>query len=467
MRSFILFFCFQSIAAPGPNIALKEYLEQVKAKHEGFLASKKIAEGAELEAQGSHLAYSWGAFANYQYLNDSKPTANPAFLGTNTRADGYSLGVSKLTDFGLQAKISYQINWTKLSGVNPAFISTPSAYDAKPLLEVTQSLWRNGFGKETRSEIEASESVSLSKSYGERFKMKAVLLVAESAYWRLAFAREAVLVQRENLERALKLKNYSSGKVKVALADKADLLQASAAVELRQLELALSVDEEKSASRNFNSLIGTEGDRVDLSLTDFSAETVKNIRPPVRTTRDDIKAAEQMVRAAVANYESYLQKTNPTFDLFASAALNGRNASFGTAVSGSLKTDSPTEAVGFRFSTPLDFGLIAESRQGMLKQKDGAILSLSRKQFETDREWEDLNDQLATAKSRLQLSESIEQIQKEKLNYERERHKRGRSTTYQILQFEQDYSASSFARLRTEAEILKIIAQMKMFGGET
>ena len=53
--------------------------------------------------------------------------------------------------------------------------------------------------------------------------------------------------------------------------------------------------------------------------------------------------------------------------------------------------------------------------------------------------------------------------QKEKLEYERERLKKGRTTTYAILVFEQDYSMAQLNSIRIQAEIVSIVAQMKTF----
>jgi outer membrane protein TolC len=54
-------------------------------------------------------------------------------------------------------------------------------------------------------------------------------------------------------------------------------------------------------------------------------------------------------------------------------------------------------------------------------------------------------------------------VQREKFEHERERLLRGRTTTYQAISFEQDYANTQLLRLRTQAEVLQTIAQMKAF----
>jgi outer membrane protein TolC len=61
------------------------------------------------------------------------------------------------------------------------------------------------------------------------------------------------------------------------------------------------------------------------------------------------------------------------------------------------------------------------------------------------------------------MSEELVTLQKEKLEYEKYRFNLGRTTTYQVLTFEQDYAQALIARLRVEREILAIHSQLKTF----
>jgi hypothetical protein len=67
------------------------------------------------------------------------------------------------------------------------------------------------------------------------------------------------------------------------------------------------------------------------------------------------------------------------------------------------------------------------------------------------------------AKRTFELSKAIEHVQKEKMLHEKDRLQKGRSTTYQTLSFEQDYSSSQLSRIQAELQILQIIAKMKLF----
>jgi hypothetical protein len=57
-------------------------------------------------------------------------------------------------------------------------------------------------------------------------------------------------------------------------------------------------------------------------------------------------------------------------------------------------------------------------------------------------------------------------IQKQKSQNEQKRLSLGKTTTYQTLLFEQDYNQASAGRIQTEAEILELIARLKLLGSQ-
>ena len=91
-------------------------------------------------------------------------------------------------------------------------------------------------------------------------------------------------------------------------------------------------------------------------------------------------------------------------------------------------------------------------------------MSFDRKVFEQDREWKDLTQKFHDVKKRLLISQKMEAIQKEKWSYELDRHRQGRTTTYQVIMFEQDYTNAYSSRLRIEADLLRLFTQLKTFG---
>ena len=95
-----------------------------------------------------------------------------------------------------------------------------------------------------------------------------------------------------------------------------------------------------------------------------------------------------------------------------------------------------------------------------------ADLNFKRKKFETEKELQDLMKSLEDAKARLELTKKMEKLQQEKLSYEKERLFKGKTVTYQVLQFEIDFANSQLMRLREEARIIGILASLKTYRSE-
>jgi len=444
------------------ELSLELFLKQVKNNNKNLRGSHLISTGVAQRVNDGELLLAPTFFSTYNYLSDKKETAAPSFQGTSTRADMYSIGIQKLTNFGLSAKLSYSMMHTNIK--DAALITIPNYYTAYPQLDINFSFLRNGFGSEVKAQQIALEAANKATSYSEAFKEKISLVEAEKAYWRLALARKALLVRKEVRDRAQKILSWATRRVKTQLGDRSDMLQAQAGLELRKLELIEAQNEVRTAALAFNSARNIESDIVPESLTAIAPELLTDLSPIDKNdTRLDIKAAEQIQLIALANAQLAKEKAKPSLDVFASAALNGRDANKNTARSESLTSKYPTNSIGVTFSTPLYFGLSSNIFSGTEKEKQGAILNYEHKLFEQEQEWNDLNSRLKEAQSRLKLTKTIESIQKEKHENEQARLLRGRTTTYQALLFEQDYAQAQLIHIRTQAEILGLYTQLKIF----
>ncbi len=457
--------CFPAMAL-AQTLSLETYLQQVANQHQGLRGTIAASEGAALRANEADAMLAPNVFANVQQTVDEKPTANPAFQGDKSSVNTYTVGVGKQTSFGLNAKVSYGTGYYAVDGANPQFLTEPKYHDARTTIEVSQPLWRNLFGRETRALQELSRSQALATSATENFKTRMTRMEAEMTYWRLVLARESVGVNRASLQRSERIREWSANRAKLELADKSDLLQAEAAVAGRNLELRMAMDEEEAAARAFNSLRGTTSGKVNETLAAISPDLSAKLAVPTRATlRADVIAAQSYARLAAANATVAAEKYRPTFEVFGAYSLNGKDTKSGEASSQAFGTDYPTTTIGLRLNAPLG-GSIGATRSGYLKEAFAAGENAKRKMFEQEHEWQDLNSKLTQTKERLKLTRSLETLQKQKLEYERDRQQRGRSTMYQVLIAEQEFANTQLNRIRTQAELLRVVAQMGTFGGD-
>ncbi|MEI8347662.1 MAG: TolC family protein, partial [Pseudomonadota bacterium] len=202
-----------------------------------------------------------------------------------------------------------------------------------------------------------------------------------------------------------------------------------------------------------------------LIVTPEDLDLPKNFAPQLE--REDIQAAKQQKQVVAANSQLGKEKTLPTLDIFANGSYNGLSKDDSKAMKAQNDTTDgghgPAWAVGLSFTAPLDIFTTANVRQGYQTEILSAELGLQRKLFENERSWNDLSTALKDAQERFQVVRKVEELQQEKLNHEKNRLYKGKTVTYQVLQFEIDFVNAQLLRIREEARIISILSGLKMF----
>lgn len=447
------------------TLDLRQYLESVRESHLGFRAAELRSKSLKLESNVGSIALTPRLLASARYLDDSTPNSNTANFGDQTQTSSYSFGFSKLFSSGTETRALYRLDHTVVTAASPSFLPNPDYYHGSMNFEISQPLWRNFFGSETRALVQIAEAEKLEMSFNERFRMKQILTAAELTFWRMLAAQRVLKVRESSRDRAQKLSDWSEERVRLHLADRSDYLQAQAALKGREFELRNAVDELASASIAFNSMRGVESPEVIETLVRPNSEQLDRLEPPLRASlRDDTYAAQQRKRQAESSAQFSLEKGRPSLDLTGSLTLAARNSNASEATSESFSRDHPTLSIGIMLNAPLDFWKSKDLRDGALASQRAAEYDYQRKFFEQEREWADLNSQFQTKKDQLLLVRELEKVQNEKLVLEQERLKKGRTTTFQVLVFEQDFAAAKLNLILTETQLLTLRAQMKAFG---
>jgi outer membrane protein TolC len=131
----------------------------------------------------------------------------------------------------------------------------------------------------------------------------------------------------------------------------------------------------------------------------------------------------------------------------------------------SIGTNNPNYTVGLRVNIPLEQGIAAKAREGYRVQAQSQDIAFRRRAYESEREWLDLERKFSEGKYRLTLATKLEDAQRAKLDLEKKRLTRGRTTTYQVILFEEDFANAQLNRIRMQADVLGVYSQMKAFGG--
>lgn len=447
-------------SALGDALSLSGYLEQVESGHLAVKASGESRLGASSRAEEASVSLAPVLSSSATWLEDRKETANPAFQGDMTQATSFNVGVGMMSTIGTSAKLTYTMTKSKVSGANPQFVPGEAMYEVRPAIEISQPLWRNFGGHETSLQQSAGQTAARATEQQERYRVRMILLEAEMAYLRLALARESLRMVQENLSHARKMRAWNQSRVDQGLTDTGEVLQTDALVKMRELEEQGAKDEEATAARIFNLHRGRSEGVVAETLEVIARGEVPSA-PPRRGIRHDVVAAQEARQLAEVQSNMVREKFRPSVEIFGSIALNGRDASTGSATSEGFGTDHPTSMLGLRVSAVVGREAIGALQRAASHEMQAAALNAEQRRFEADRVWEDLSARYEAARGRLRMAQTVEEAQKAKLEHERQRQRVGRATTAQVILFEQDYANAQLSRLRASGDVWATVAQMR------
>lgn len=452
-----------------PEFSLDQYLEEVRRSAPDLQGSTLSLRSAELrEAEGS-VMYAPTLGLTLSGTDDQRYNVAPAFYGTRQINSQLAASVTQLTSWGMNAKFSYTL--IAYNTVGSAFSTFPTYATAEPRLELSQSLWSNGFGVSTRAQRAATDANNRMAAFTESFKQRQLLMKAEVAYWRLAFARRNVEILKEVVDRAATMLEWASNRTKLNLADRSDLLQAAAAHQLRKMDLASAEDEARVAAIEFNKSRGKSGAEVSEKLVILSIASLRSLNVPKESSdtpphpREDVLAARAGEEAAVASGIINQEKNRPSLDLTFNYGDNGLDSQFSNALGYSWNFTHPYLSVMLKLTLPLAFGRQADLREAYELGKRASGFSALKADLDATQEWRDLTRALVDTRKRLSLAEELAQMQRRKLEHERDRLRRGRTVTSQVIMFETDSLQSELNLGRVALELLRVYAQLKLFGG--
>lgn len=465
-KTILVILLMGSNALAEPPLTMDKYLEQVRTSYQGYKGSKDNRAAAEDKSAQADLITAFKIEGSYQNTKDEKLSSSPALTYDRMDLETYSLGVAKTTSFGLDAKLSYDIDQVKyispsstIPGGNPLSSSTPT-------LTLTQSLFQNGFGSKTRAQVDASRAQAIAERENSEANLDSIIQKASVAYWNLVFYREVLSIQKAALEQSEAIYKYNSKRSGMNLTDKADALQSKANFESKKLDLQSAIDNEEIYLRQFNLYRNAPPMENPGVLGPFDWSMISKFKiPESRKDRADVRAAKAQAEADAANYKVVAESYKPVLNVYGSYSLNGRASSYNDAISDSYSANRPTTTVGLTFSMPLDIGSLNKAKSAAKAQVGVSETNYQQKVLDQEASWIDLRARISAVQKRVELSESIVSAQFEKLKYERARLKEGRTSTYQVLLFEQDYINARLAQVQNGSELITLLSQIKLYDG--
>lgn len=445
-------------------LKLSNFLEQVKRHNIGYQAYMMGSDGYKQSSDAGKMVTAPAFFQDIDFEVDRTPRLNPLLTGTGNRTWTLKTGLQQETTFGLTYQIYQQLEHTQLIGVtDPTQVPLSKYYDTEYAISLTQDLWGNFFGRETRATINTSQASSLSSAYTNSFNAKTLVAQAEGYYIKLEMDRELVAVYRRTLVRYQQFQNWMEERLKLNLVLDSDLYQAVSAVVETELQLQDYINKTLSSKRSFNTGRGRDTDDVSEKLQSL-AYLIRVTKTPTLNlnARDDVIAAKLTAKSTKYQVIEASEQIKPTLSVGAVAFIHSRDPS--KFFDGYNKDEiSVTSSVSL--NVPLSLGMMKRIQQGYKAQERAAKLSLEYQIYSDIRAWDDYVKTLKEAKKTLAISYKLEKAQFQKMRNEIAQHQLGLSTTYQVLQFVQDYVDAQVTRIQAQASVLKTLASMKLYGG--
>jgi hypothetical protein len=241
------------------------------------------------------------------------------------------------------------------------------------------------------------------------------------------------------------------------------LLQTRSALESAELELRTIELRYKQLERLLKLVLNKVS---GIEIPSYNFSKFKKFDPS--STLGNVTAQEKILSLSEdSQYQSSIlakEATRPRLDLVASMSLSGRDEKLADSVSEVPRGRYPTNFIGVEWVMALDSGINqrARERQDVLLRTSQAKKSYYQNQ-QRDAVFQDVVAQYNQMVDMLLLTLNLEKTQNQKLKNERRLIDQGRSSIYQVLQFELDLARAQAGKFSLALEMEKSKQQLAQY----
>ncbi|MBP7843480.1 MAG: TolC family protein [Proteobacteria bacterium] len=467
-RKVVFISSFFAVVSMSYSITLDEYLSTVQKSNTQFQAFELQKQSAEIKNEQADLVLSPYLIFGAKYYSDETPKplqVFPAIIQTKSEGNEYSLGVAKKFATGTEIKAFVTEQHPR------SFTATgaqPSPYLGISSFSLSQSLWKDFFGAQTRARHHREAAATRFEKGAIEIQALQFLSQAEAAYWQLLYQKNELKVRQESLDRADRLVKWTKNRVANGLSQSNDLLQAEALFTQRELQFITAQDEYQNAQLKLKDFMGAESGVPEVDVSgdlDLKRDQLVTILSAEKNMRAD---------AWLAQAEADLQKKvsdETTEGLRPDLVLEGAYSNLTTQdqrsdIRGHLNDGKlPNKSVALKLTMDLDFFGRSAARRSARLNADAASLKAGRLKSESDRDIVESQRRYNELSRRVEAVKKLVAIQKKKYEKEQERLRNGRSTTFQVISFEQEVAEGEVLLYKLLSEQRKIEAATRAYVG--
>lgn len=461
-------FCLLSlVSAQEPTaISLQDFLTEVREKNRAIQVSSLRRQSNELARAEPQLVFSPYGRATLAY-NDNKPTALSSaalFTPDQTKSVIQSYGLSKKWTWGMATSITHHFNYNSAAGLTP---TQPNYWSNGLEVSVTQSLWKNFLGRGDRWNLHSAENRLDAAALMEEFRIQQILAQAEVAYWNYALSQALRKSFEGSLARTQRTLSWNEKRREANLVDRGDVLQSRAAVLKAKDSLIEAKKNETKARRMLMFFlaesIGSNPESFNTQALPYDATTELETEAWQVENRLDLQAKQKTSLAAEWEAQSQKDAGRPDLNLFASYGGKSLAGSFGTAESETLDNSYREYEIGVSLEIPLNFWKTNDVKRAKDLFARSQNIDYRDASEDTAKYLKDLLSDLEALREKILLSEELEKVQKGKLSSEEKKFRQGRSSSFQVISFEEDLASAELNKLQLYAEARSLLAELKLY----
>ncbi len=447
---------------------LNDYLNQVKLKNKLFLSLDASTEAASSRYEQANLELSPVLTASETYLDDK--SLQQSFFGgtTHTQIRQSSLGFNKKFSSGTTAGIQASVQSANIEGnFLPAGAASFEQHTGTLALSLSQSLWKDFFGRSTKLRWQREISQQRSEKLSYDLKARQSLIEAEDVFWDLMYLQAELDLRRASLERAKKIVGWVQRRAGNGIGDNADVLNAQSLVAVRELQLMNSADDLLAAQKKLADEIelpqGEAVPHLEGSLEQARPLTSFVVGSSGRILRMDAYLSVLNAEVTRINAEEALEKVRPDLTVQGQYKTNGYDSTDPAAARRMTDSDHPVASVGVNFSWLLDWESKNSLRDSARKDALASSLKKEHSLRESETSWSEINRRSTELGWKIHAAQNISHIQTAKAAAEREKFNKGRSITSNVILAEQDAAEAELSLTKLKAEHRKLESQGRLF----
>jgi len=385
-----------------------------------------------------------------------------------TKNVDWRTGVRKKTRLGTEVEAGYELARDDLivsgvqdeGGTPTPFRFHTEEYTSRLFLDLNQPLLR-GFGiKVNTANIEIARNRQDAAFVMFLDRIEEVLAATQKAYWNLVFEDRNVEIATEALGLAQSFLRIAEARRRAGTALEVDVLEASADVAAREADLLQARNRRRDAEDLLRTLLRLTDtpEAWDVGFQPSDLPTAATETPDLDeciteafANRHDLEAARLDIDGQDIQLVFNRNQQYPNLDVFGTVAGLGLEDQPGRSLDTATDGDYWEITGGVRFSYPLGNNAADGQYRRSLWERRQAVATLDLLSDQIVREVRQAWRQIRTGLKRIESRERARVFAERKLESERKLYEVGRTTSTDVLQFQEDLTVArireSFARI--------------------